>query len=172
MCGITGYLSRNPINIRKAKLMLPKMVNAIDQTIEGKKLEDSQKRAILATGDNICVNAGAGSGKTFTILGKIIHILDRKLAKPEEILVMAFNKNVADELKKRVKDLIKDFPFLLKDLEKISILEGTDRKIHTFHSFCFNEIKKKEDKTLAKFLQASKKKKNTKSKSKKQKRSE
>ena len=69
------------------------MVNAIDQTIEGKKLEDSQKRAILATGDNICVNAGAGSGKTFTILGKIIHILDRKLAKPEEILVMAFNKN-------------------------------------------------------------------------------
>ena len=142
------------------------MVNAIDQTIEGKKLEDSQKRAILATGDNICVNAGAGSGKTFTILGKIIHILDRKLAKPEEILVMAFNKNVADELKKRVKDLIKDFPFLLKDLEKISILEGTDRKIHTFHSFCFNEIKKKEDKTLAKFLQASKKKKKQKGKNK------
>ncbi len=32
--------------------------------IEGKKLSESQKKAINTTGDNICVNAGAGSGKT------------------------------------------------------------------------------------------------------------
>ena len=56
------------------------MVDAIDQTIEGKKLEESQKEAIRAPGDNICVNAGAGSGKTLTILGKLIDILDKKLA--------------------------------------------------------------------------------------------
>ena len=48
------------------------MVEAIDQTIEGKKLDDSQKIAIREPGENICVNAGAGSGKTLTILGKII----------------------------------------------------------------------------------------------------
>lgn len=30
MCGITGYVSRKPIDIERAKLMLPKMVNAID----------------------------------------------------------------------------------------------------------------------------------------------
>jgi hypothetical protein len=33
-------------------LGLGKMVNAIDQTIEGKKLEESQKEAILADGKN------------------------------------------------------------------------------------------------------------------------
>ena len=78
---------------------------AIDQTIEGKKLEESQKEAIREPGDNICVNAGAGSGKTLTILGKLIDILDKKLAKPNEILVMAFNRNVAEDLQKRVAKL-------------------------------------------------------------------
>jgi len=128
------------------------MVSAIDQIIEGKKLEESQKEAILAEGKNVCVNAGAGSGKTLTILGKIIHLLDKKLAKPEEILIMAFNRKVSIELKKRVNDLAKEFPHLSKELQDISILKGPDRKIHTFHSFCFSEIVQKENKTLANYL--------------------
>ena len=60
------------------------MVAAIEQKIEGKYLEESQKKAILESGKNILVNAGAGSGKTFTILAKILHILDQNLAKPEK----------------------------------------------------------------------------------------
>ena len=76
---------------------------AIDQKIEGKYLEESQKKAILVPGKNVCINAGAGSGKTLTILGKIIHILDQKLAKPEQILVMAFNRKVSIELIRNVK---------------------------------------------------------------------
>ena len=52
---------------------------AIDKGIEGKKLEKSQREAILESGENILVNAGAGSGKTFTILAKILHILDQDL---------------------------------------------------------------------------------------------
>jgi len=43
------------------------MATAIEQTIEGKNLEQNQRKAILTDGKNICVNAGAGSGKTFTI---------------------------------------------------------------------------------------------------------
>ena len=62
---------------------------AIDNGIEKKQLESSQREAILASGKNILVNAGAGSGKTFTILAKILHILDQNLAKPEEIIVVA-----------------------------------------------------------------------------------
>ena len=43
------------------------MATAIEQTIEGKNLEQNQRKAVLTDGKNICVNAGAGSGKTFTI---------------------------------------------------------------------------------------------------------
>tara|TARA_Y100000590_G_scaffold396242_1_gene476781 strand:+ start:378 stop:3017 length:2640 start_codon:yes stop_codon:yes gene_type:complete len=131
---------------------------AINQKIEGKYLEESQKKAILENEKNVCVNAGAGSGKTLTILGKIIHLLDKKLAKPEEILIMAFNRRVSIELKKRVKDLAKEFPHLSKELQDISIMEGIDRKIHTFHSFCFNQIVQKENKSLANYLKTKDKK--------------
>ena len=134
------------------------MVNAIDQTIEGKKLEESQKEAILADGKNVCVNAGAGSGKTLTILGKLIDILDKRLAKPEEILIMAFNRRVSIELKKRINNLAKEFPHLSKELQDISIMEGLDRKIHTFHSFCFSQIVQKENKSLANYLKTKDKK--------------
>ena len=134
------------------------MVAAIEQTIEGRKLDESQKAAIRANGKNVCVNAGAGSGKTLTILGKLIDILDKKLAKPEEILIMAFNRRVSIELKERVNKLAKEHPNLSKELQDISIMEGPDRKIHTFHSFCFSEIVKKENKTLAKYLQTEERK--------------
>jgi len=46
------------------------MSKAIEEAIEGKKLEQNQRKAVLTDGKNICVNAGAGSGKTFTILAK------------------------------------------------------------------------------------------------------
>ena len=52
------------------------MAAAIEQTIEGKNLEQNQRKAVLTNGKNICVNAGAGSGKTFTILAKVLHLLD------------------------------------------------------------------------------------------------
>ena len=78
---------------------------AIEQKIEGKLLEESQKKAILESGKNILVNAGAGSGKTFTILAKILHILDQNLAKPEEIIVVACNWSVANDLKDKLQKL-------------------------------------------------------------------
>ena len=108
---------------------------AIEKKIEGKLLEVSQKEAILENEKNVCVNAGAGSGKTLTILGKIIHILDQKLAKPDEILVMAFNRRVAIELKNRVNNLAKEFPHLSKKLQEISIIRGLIEKFILFTAF-------------------------------------
>ena len=78
---------------------------AIDFGVEGKKLDESQRAAVLETGKNILVNAGAGSGKTSTILAKIINILDQNLAEPEEILVVAYNTHVAEELRDRLEKL-------------------------------------------------------------------
>ena len=152
------------------------MVEVIEQTIEGKKLEQNQKRAILTSGENICVNAGAGSGKTFTILAKIIYILDQKLAKPEEIIVVAFNNTVANELRERTKKLAKVFPEIEDELSRISISKNStcpeckqkvdkmlhyceskkafiERRIHTFHSYCYDRLKKNQAVDLEKYLQ-------------------
>ena len=97
------------------------MPYAIDIGIEGKKLETSQREAILANGKNILVNAGAGSGKTFTILAKILHILDQKLAEPEEIIVVAYNNKVANDLRDRLGKLTEEFPDLAEKIKRVSI---------------------------------------------------
>ena len=148
---------------------------AIEKKIEGKLLEVSQKEAILESGENILVNAGAGSGKTFTILAKILHILDQDLAKPEEIVVVAYNSSVANDLRARFEKIAEVFPELKDKIKRLSIDKYKEcpecnekihqalhfctkknnyipRQIHTFHSFCYDLLKKNENPQLAKFL--------------------
>jgi DNA helicase-4 len=52
--------------------------------------------------------AAAGSGKTSTIVGKVGYALLTGLYKPEEILVLAFNKNAGEELSERINFRLKD----------------------------------------------------------------
>ncbi len=93
---------------------------AIDQKLDDRELDKSQKKAIQIKSKNVCVNAGAGSGKTYTILGKLLHILDQKLARPEEIIVMAYNNNVAEELRARFQKISNYFENLEQDIQKIA----------------------------------------------------
>ena len=157
------------------------MTLAIEQKIEGKHLEESQLKAILEPGKNILVNAGAGSGKTFTILAKILHILDQNLARPEEIIVVAYNSSVAHDLRDRLEKLAEIFPNLEKKIKKVSVANGkkcpecnktieqalhfcevkkkfVSRQIHTFHSFCYDLLKKNEKPQIAKYLEESEQK--------------
>ena len=122
------------------------MTLAIEQKIEGKHLEESQLKAILEPGKNILVNAGAGSGKTFTILAKILHILDQNLARPEEIIVVAYNSSVAHDLRDRLEKLAEIFPNLEKKIKKVSVANGKkcpecNKTIEQALHFC--EVKKK-----------------------------
>ena len=65
-----------------------------------------------------------GSGKTFTILAKILHILDQNLAKPEEIIVVAYNTSVANDLRDRFEKLAEVFPNLENKIKKVSVAYG------------------------------------------------
>ena len=122
-----------------------------------KRTRKSQKNAVITKGQNICVNAGAGSGKTFTIVAKVIYLLENKYAKANEILVLAYNNSVARELRERFFKLVAEFPDLEEQLLELAIKPGDDkeRRVHTFHSYCFDQIKKNEDKTVAKFFDTS-----------------
>lgn len=73
--------------------------------VESNPLTSEQKKAILTDEANILVVAGAGTGKTSTIIGKAGYLLKKGLAKPDEILLLCFNKSVRLELEKRLKKL-------------------------------------------------------------------
>ena len=70
--------------------------------IEKHDLNDEQISAIAGAGHNTLVLAGAGTGKTTTIVGYIAWLLNTGTATPEEILVLSFTKASADEMSSRI----------------------------------------------------------------------
>jgi DNA helicase-4 len=69
--------------------------------IDGKSLDKQQRMAIVIDELHNLVIAGAGSGKTLTIIGKIAYLLKCGIS-PQEILIIAFTKKSAGELEERI----------------------------------------------------------------------
>jgi hypothetical protein len=89
-----------------------------DKTI---KLDDEQHEIVTATPNNhIRIIAGAGSGKTTTILCRIKYLVDNYIS-PNKILVLTFNVDACQNLKNRIVELF-----------------GFDINVHirTIDSFC------------------------------------
>ena len=66
-------------------------------------LDNRQEKIVKENHDYLLVSAGAGSGKTLTILGKISYLINEKNLKPEEILCISFTKAAASSLKEKIK---------------------------------------------------------------------
>ncbi len=72
--------------------------------IADRPLTPEQLEAVLTCEDATLIHAGAGSGKTSVIAAKVQYLIQRAGRHPSEILLMAFNKNAAEEMGKRVND--------------------------------------------------------------------
>lgn len=91
---------------------------------------NNQQREIIFNNEKVKrVIACAGSGKTFTITQNIFYILNQKLCKPSEILAITFTRNAAENMRIKIKKLLKESGS--KDSE-----EYFERiNIYTFNSF-------------------------------------
>lgn len=67
-------------------------------------LSNQQREAIITNEDNVLVIAGAGCGKTTTIVGKVRYLLEQKRVDPTRILLVTFTRNAANTLKKKIKN--------------------------------------------------------------------
>ena len=74
----------------------------IFSNICGRSLDNEQRRAILCDSKHNLVVAGAGTGKTLTICGKIQYLLENNLAKENEILLMSYSRESVDDINKKV----------------------------------------------------------------------
>ena len=66
-------------------------------------LDDEQIKAIIADEDYSLILAGAGTGKTTTIIGKVKYLVDKKHIDPSKILVLSFTKKTTTELDMRIR---------------------------------------------------------------------
>ena len=65
-------------------------------------LTNEQAESIATDEDVTLVLAGAGTGKTSVIVGKVVHLVRNQGVSPDEILVLAFNRKAAAEIADRL----------------------------------------------------------------------
>ena len=67
------------------------------------ELSSEQLNAATSHAKETLVVAGAGSGKTFVLVGRAKYLVNSERAKAEQVLMLAYNKDAAEELSSRTK---------------------------------------------------------------------
>ena len=75
--------------------------NAFFNCVEANPLTEAQRLGVLRSNDLNMVLAAAGTGKTSVMVAKALDLIERQLTEPTEVLVLAYNKTAAQELKER-----------------------------------------------------------------------
>ncbi len=75
--------------------------------VDLKNLNDSQRKAVEYVGSPQMIIAGAGSGKTRVLTFKIAYLIQKEKYKPESLLALTFTNKAANEMKERIRELIK-----------------------------------------------------------------
>jgi len=92
-------------------------------TVETHGEPKSQQETIIKSTDYpMRVLAGAGTGKTFTMVRKIEHLIDQEDVSPDRILALTFTNNAADSMQEKLQ-------------EKLGTA-GYDVEAYTYHSIC------------------------------------
>ncbi len=96
-------------------------------TVGNFKATPSQESAIIHQPAPLMILAGAGTGKTTTLIQRIIYLIQHHKADPQSILAITYTEKAARELKERIVSVIG------QRAEKMTV--------STFHAFCFNLVK-------------------------------
>jgi len=113
----------------KSKKLLTKYEQFFNTEVVNNPLTYRQRIAVILNEKRNLIVAGAGTGKTTTILAKVLYLIQSGECLEEEILLLAFTRSARDEMHKRLED---------KALKKV--------KVTTIHALGLEIIRKVEGK--------------------------
>ena len=88
--------------------------------INGYSLDKQQRSAVICDENNILIVAGAGSGKTLTMVGKVRYLIENKAIKEEEILCISFTNESTKSLHKAI-NKYKEYKVQVKTFHKLAL---------------------------------------------------
>lgn len=97
-----------------------------------RKMNPGQKAIAENLDGFYVVDAGPGTGKTFTIVNRYVNILSKPEVEAGDILLLTFTRNAAAEMEERIREILSG-----KDLGKDTRLVQAG----TFDSFCYSIVK-------------------------------
>ena len=107
----------------------------------GSTANAEQQKAIDTTEGPVLIIAGPGSGKTFTLVERIIHLVSDKTVPPEKLFVVTFTDKAAQELITRTSNR----------LAEIGVnVNLNEMYLGTFHSVCLRWLEEFRDYTRLK----------------------
>ena len=109
--------------------------------VEGNALDFQQRGSVYCDEDNILVVAGAGSGKTSTIAGKVKYLTKRLNIDSQKILLISFTKKSADEMEDRIKKTM-SIPISVKTFHKLGLDIISDVELKKPSIFSLNQSQK------------------------------
>ncbi|MBQ7603096.1 MAG: UvrD-helicase domain-containing protein, partial [Clostridia bacterium] len=112
------------------------------------ELQKEQQLILDTTNKDIIVSAGAGSGKTFVMIEKILKQIITQHTPVTKLLVVTFTNAAASEMRQRLEKRLREYLATLETdsqeylyvLQQISLLPQSN--ISTLHKFCQNIIAK------------------------------
>lgn len=96
------------------------------------EINKEQALSISNTAQNVLITARAGSGKTRTIACRAILALEKEQIKPENLILLSFNKAAANEMRERINKEFKYSNF-------------NNRSARTFHSLAWGIVNPQEE---------------------------
>ncbi|HEY5042295.1 MAG TPA: UvrD-helicase domain-containing protein [Verrucomicrobiae bacterium] len=109
---------------------------------ENRSLTESQQQAVAARG-NVLVMAGAGTGKTKTLVARCLDCLARERASLDELLIVTFTEAAAAEMRRRLRKSLEekisahpDDAHWQEQLARFDLAH-----IGTLHSFCLRLVR-------------------------------
>ncbi|PIQ82057.1 MAG: hypothetical protein COV76_05840, partial [Candidatus Omnitrophica bacterium CG11_big_fil_rev_8_21_14_0_20_64_10] len=113
----TSRRSRWILSSRLTSKPLPEV-----ETVPASDLTEEQRQAVEQAAGPLLVLAGAGTGKTRVIAGRVAHLIQEREVPPEAILALTFSRKAAGEMAER--------------LERRLGGAALNLTVTTFHGFC------------------------------------
>lgn len=100
-----------------------------------------------STEHNTLVEAGAGTGKTFSMVSRVAFLCNKKVGAvsniADEVAMVTFTNDAANNMKARLKQMFVNYFVLTSDARYLKFVEDIDRAhISTIHSFTVDILRK------------------------------